>query len=145
MQLREPCACRASKLLGQSFWGVGPRTLPAFFPFQCASIVLLGLMGILLAGATTYPGFQKYVVESCETRVYTLLHIALHGLASAGCAGIGLCFYFFAGGYTAHAEFFFCLSQFQIIMKASLCVWQSCDNALARNVGISCWVCRKAT
>ncbi|KAL3862486.1 hypothetical protein ACJMK2_008447 [Sinanodonta woodiana] len=39
------------------------------------------------AGASTFMGLRKYVVEKSSTRVLCLLHIASHGLAAAGCAG----------------------------------------------------------
>ena len=39
------------------------------------------------AGAMTYQGLQKYIVEKSETRVLAFLHIACHGLAGAGCSG----------------------------------------------------------
>jgi len=38
------------------------------------------------AGASTFPGLRKYIVEKSKTRVKCLLHIALHGLAASGCA-----------------------------------------------------------
>ncbi|XP_064642399.1 deacetylase Oant_2987-like [Lineus longissimus] len=41
------------------------------------------------AGATTFQGLRKYVAEKSKTRVYAFLHIAAHGLASAGCSGHG--------------------------------------------------------
>ncbi|KAH9513475.1 hypothetical protein Btru_033156 [Bulinus truncatus] len=37
------------------------------------------------AGASTFPGLRKFIAERSKTRVYSLLHIVQHGLASAGC------------------------------------------------------------
>lgn len=41
-------------------------------------------------GATTFPGLRKFIAEKSQTRVLSLLHIAAHGLASAGCTGWGM-------------------------------------------------------
>ncbi|XP_052760379.1 deacetylase Oant_2987-like isoform X1 [Mya arenaria] len=42
------------------------------------------------SGASTFMGLRKYVMERSKTRVKCLLHIAMHGLASAGLsAGAG--------------------------------------------------------
>ncbi|KAL4220994.1 hypothetical protein ACF0H5_019258 [Mactra antiquata] len=38
------------------------------------------------AGATTFMGLRKFIVEKSKTRVRCLLHIALHGLAASGCS-----------------------------------------------------------
>lgn len=37
------------------------------------------------AGAATFPGLRKFIAEKSKTRVLSFLHIAAHGLASAGC------------------------------------------------------------
>lgn len=39
------------------------------------------------SGASTFMGLRKFIIEPSKTRVRCLLHIALHGLAAAGCAG----------------------------------------------------------
>ena len=39
------------------------------------------------AGAMTYRGLQKFIIERSDTRVLAFLHIACHGLAGAGCSG----------------------------------------------------------
>lgn len=39
------------------------------------------------AGASTFPGLRKFIAEKSQTTVLALLHIAAHGLASAGCTG----------------------------------------------------------
>ena len=44
---------------------------------------------IHFAGASTFPGLKKYIIDQCKTRVLAFLHIAQQGLASAGCVGIG--------------------------------------------------------
>eukprot|EP00118_Oscarella_pearsei_P001627 m.7951 g.7951 ORF g.7951 m.7951 type:complete len:430 (+) comp20104_c0_seq2:30-1319(+) len=41
------------------------------------------------SGASTFAGLKKFIAEKCQTRLLAFLHIALHGLASAGCAGFG--------------------------------------------------------
>ncbi|XP_041378420.1 deacetylase Oant_2987-like [Gigantopelta aegis] len=40
------------------------------------------------AGAATFAGLRKFIAEVSKTRVLAFLHIANHGLASAGCAGL---------------------------------------------------------
>ncbi|CAL1543798.1 unnamed protein product [Lymnaea stagnalis] len=37
------------------------------------------------AGSSTFPGLRKFISERSKTRVFSFLHIAQHGLASAGC------------------------------------------------------------
>ncbi|XP_059141750.1 deacetylase Atu3266-like [Physella acuta] len=37
------------------------------------------------SGSATFPGLRKFIAESSKTRVLSFLHIAQHGLASAGC------------------------------------------------------------
>ncbi|XP_045162393.1 deacetylase EF_0837-like isoform X1 [Mercenaria mercenaria] len=39
------------------------------------------------SGASTFLGLRKFIVDKSKTRVRCLLHIALHGLAAAGCSG----------------------------------------------------------
>ncbi|XP_060552566.1 deacetylase EF_0837-like isoform X1 [Ruditapes philippinarum] len=39
------------------------------------------------SGATTFLGLRKFIIDQSKTRVRCLLHIAMHGLAAAGCAG----------------------------------------------------------
>ena len=41
------------------------------------------------AGSDTFPGLQKFIIEQSKTKVYAFLHIAAHGLATTGCAGVG--------------------------------------------------------
>ncbi|XP_057315228.1 deacetylase Oant_2987-like [Hydractinia symbiolongicarpus] len=40
------------------------------------------------AGAANFLGLKKFIIEKSKTRVKALLHIANHGLTSAGCASI---------------------------------------------------------
>ncbi|KAK7481429.1 hypothetical protein BaRGS_00027385 [Batillaria attramentaria] len=40
------------------------------------------------AGCSTVPGLRKFIEESSTCRLLAFLHIASHGLASAGCAGL---------------------------------------------------------
>ena len=44
---------------------------------------------LLFTGASTFPGLRKFIADRSKTRVLALLHIAAHGLASAGCTGWG--------------------------------------------------------
>ena len=44
---------------------------------------------LLFIGASTFPGLRKFIADRSKTRVLALLHIAAHGLASAGCTGWG--------------------------------------------------------
>ncbi|PVD37034.1 hypothetical protein C0Q70_04027 [Pomacea canaliculata] len=37
---------------------------------------------------STLPGLRKFIAEGSACRLYAFLHIAAHGLASAGCAGL---------------------------------------------------------
>lgn len=39
-------------------------------------------------------GLEKYVKDACKTRLFALVHIAAHGLASSGCAGDGKSVFF---------------------------------------------------
>ncbi|GAB1602270.1 uncharacterized protein LOC115230581, partial, partial [Argonauta hians] len=39
--------------------------------------------------AATFAGLRKYVAEQRKTRILSFIHIATHGLASAGCSGEG--------------------------------------------------------
>ncbi|XP_032222352.1 deacetylase Oant_2987-like [Nematostella vectensis] len=41
------------------------------------------------AGATTFQGLCKYVAEKSQTRVFAFVHVANHGLSSAGCTKEG--------------------------------------------------------
>jgi len=41
------------------------------------------------AGASTFPGLRKFIMNTSKTRVLALVNIALQGLAWAGMAGIG--------------------------------------------------------
>ena len=45
---------------------------------------------ISFTGASTFPGLRKFIAEKSQTRVLSLLHIAAHGLASAGCTSSGM-------------------------------------------------------
>ena len=40
------------------------------------------------SGASTFLGLKKYIMETSRTRVKAFLHVANHGLASAGCTGV---------------------------------------------------------
>ena len=44
---------------------------------------------VVLTGASTFPGLRKFIAEVSKTRVLAFLHIARHGLASAGCTSLG--------------------------------------------------------
>ena len=39
------------------------------------------------AGAMTFPGLERFVMEPSQTRVLAWLHLACHGLAGAACSG----------------------------------------------------------
>jgi dihydroorotase len=41
------------------------------------------------AGATTLAGLKHFVAGYCNTRLLAFLNISMHGLASAGCTGVG--------------------------------------------------------
>jgi dihydroorotase len=41
------------------------------------------------AGATTLAGLKHFVADYCSTRLLAFLNISMHGLASAGCTGVG--------------------------------------------------------
>lgn len=41
------------------------------------------------AGASTLNGLKHFIRDKSETRVLSLVHISLHGLAAAGCSGLG--------------------------------------------------------
>ena len=40
------------------------------------------------AGAATFPGLKHFIMKRSNTRIKSFLHIANHGLASAGCASL---------------------------------------------------------
>ena len=40
------------------------------------------------AGAATFPGLKHFIMKRSNTRIKSFLHIADHGLASAGCASL---------------------------------------------------------
>ena len=40
------------------------------------------------SGASTFLGLKKYIIDTSQTRVKAFLHVANHGLASAGCTGL---------------------------------------------------------
>lgn len=44
----------------------------------------------LSIGASTFMGLRKFIIDQSKTRVRCLLHIALHGLAAAGCSSGGM-------------------------------------------------------
>ena len=44
----------------------------------------------VVAGCGTVKGLRKFIEERSKCRLYAFLHIAAHGLASAGCAGLGM-------------------------------------------------------
>lgn len=48
------------------------------------------LKPLFFTGASTFPGLRKFIAEKSQTTVLALLHIAAHGLASAGCTGQGM-------------------------------------------------------
>ena len=48
------------------------------------------------AGCMTFAGLKHYIIDRSDTRVLAFLHIAVHGLAGAGCSGTG------AGGESDH-------------------------------------------
>ena len=45
---------------------------------------------MFVKGAATFPGLRKFIAEKSKTRVLSFLHIAAHGLASAGCTASGM-------------------------------------------------------
>ncbi len=40
------------------------------------------------SGASTFLGLKKFIMERSRTNVKAFLHVANHGLASAGCTGV---------------------------------------------------------
>ena len=44
----------------------------------------------MTAGCSTVKGLRKFIEERSKCRLYAFLHIASHGLASAGCAGLSI-------------------------------------------------------
>ncbi len=57
--------------------------------FICAVTGVTTVVDAGSSGAMTFAGLRHFVAERSDTRVLCLLHIAVHGLAGAGCADAG--------------------------------------------------------
>ncbi|XP_046370564.2 deacetylase Atu3266-like isoform X1 [Haliotis rufescens] len=76
------------------------------------------------AGASTFPGLRKFIAERSDTRLLAFLHIASHGLASAGCSAGA------SGGECDH------LNQVDVT-KCVQCVTQNTDMIVGVKVRVS--------
>ncbi|CAG5125653.1 unnamed protein product [Candidula unifasciata] len=55
----------------------------------CLSKGVTTLVDAGSAGSSTFPGLRKFIAERSKAHLYCFLHIAQHGLASAGCVTTG--------------------------------------------------------
>ena len=69
---------------------IGMSTLYYSVYMLTIAVVSTTFKCFLFSGATTFPGLRKFIADKSQTRVLSLLHIAAHGLASAGCTGWGM-------------------------------------------------------